>query len=453
MKVLKIGGNCLKDMDSFHRVISIICQEKEQVPVVSAVHGVTTQLKTGIQKALYTEKSVSKVIAQVRETHEKIAEETIDDERIKARTLKSMEMRLDKLERLLYGIAYTEELSQNVRSTILSYGERLSAVLLAGILSANGHEAVEMESDKIGLFTDDFPNSATANIPKVKENFKLSVLPVIEQGKIPIITGYFGCTEEGKITTFGSNGTDYSAAVVANALGADSLIIWKDVDGFMTSDPKVVKGAKSIQELSYFEAAELSYFGAHILHPRTVEPLADLGVPIYIKNIYEPEGKGTKIHAEAPMLENVVKSVTSNEHISVLRISGAGVGYKPGIISDIGNELSDMGINIYSIITSQTCINLLIDKQDSKRSLDAIKKLAGDVISSVTLDEDFALIAVVGKGLLKTKGLAAKAFSAVADEDINVEMLSGGASKVAYYFIVKEADVDRALRAIHSEFF
>lgn len=452
MIVLKIGGNCLKDTDSFERVLSIIDREEEQVLVVSALSGVTELLKNGIQKSIFTEKSVPKIIDTIRERHEEIAN-TISDERIRERTIRTIEMRLGKLERLFYGIAYTEELSENVRSTILSYGERLSSILLAGIISSRSKEAVAMESDKIGFYTDDFPDNATANLPLIKENFKHSVIPVIKEGKIPVITGYFGCSEDGNITTFGSNGTDYSAAVVAHALDATSLEIWKDVDGFMTSDPKKVKEAHRIEQLSYYEAAELSYFGAHILHPRTVEPLYKPEIPIYIKNIYRPDSEGTCIGSKAMKHENIVKSVTYNSDIAVLRIYGAGVGYKPGIISNIGNTLSEKGINIYSIITSQTCINLLLDKQDSRESLKAINRLAGDIIGKVAVEEDIALIAVVGEGLLETKGLAAKVFSAVADEEINVEMISGGASKVAYYFIVKDSDVERALRAIHKKFF
>lgn len=241
--------------------------------------------------------------------------------------------------------------------------------------------------------------------------------------------------------------------MTAHALDADSLIIWKDIDGFMTSDPSLVKNARKIDQLNYYEAAELSYFGAHILHPRTVEPLVEEDIPIYVKNLSKPDMQGSKISSASPTKEEVIKSVTHNKDISVLRIFGAGVGYKPGIISKIGEDLADMGINIYSIITSQTCINLLLDKKDSKKSHRCIEKLAGDVIERVDLKDDIALIAVVGEGILTTKGLAAKVFSSVADEGINVEMVSGGASKVAYYLIVKERDVEKALRAIHAEFF
>jgi aspartate kinase len=239
---------------------------------------------------------------------------------------------------------------------------------------------------------------------------------------------------------------------VAYGIGASSLEIWKDVDGFMSADPKIVKDAHGIDRLSYYEAAELSYFGARILHPRTVEPLVDTGIPIHIRNLYT-KSKGTRISLKGYEREEVIKSVTYNEHISVLRIHGPGVGYKPGIIAEIGRILSNEGINIYSVITAQTCINLLIDKRDSRRSYELIKKLAGGVIERVDLVDDIALIAVVGEGLLNRKGVAARVFSAVAEEGVNVEMISSGASEVAYYFIVKEDHLKKAINAIHKEFF
>jgi len=290
-------------------------------------------------------------------------------------------------------------------------------------------------------------------LPQVRKNLAQCVLPVVNTGIVPVITGYFGCTVEGKITTFGRNGSDYCAAVIADGIDASRLEIWKDVDGFMSADPRIVKDAKNIDRLSYYEAAELSYFGAKILYPRTVEPLIKKDIPLHIKNIYCPEREGTVIRNGSYERTKIVKSITYNREISVLRIHGPGVGYKPGIIAEIGRILSDTGINIYSVITSQTCINLLLDLSDSRRSYEALKKLAGGVIERIDREGNIALIAVVGNGLLKSKGVAAKVFSAVAEEKINVEMISSGASEVAYYFIVQKKDLDSAVRAVHREFF
>ena len=239
----------------------------------------------------------------------------------------------------------------------------------------------------------------------------------------------------------------------ASARDTALLEIWKDVDGFMSADPKIVKEARHIDRLSYYEAAELSYFGAKILYPRTVEPLIEKGIPMVIKNVYEPKRSGTLIQNGSFENNDIIKSITFNRSISNLRIHGPGVGCKPGIIARIGNTLSELGINIYSVITSQTCINLILDRKDMKGGFTALENLAGGFIEKIDLEEDIALVGVVGKGLLKKQGVAARVFSAVADKNINVEMISSGASEVAYYFVVLEKDAEKAVQAVHEAFF
>lgn len=454
MKVMKFGGGCLKNSKHFLIVAEIIKTEKDSVVViVSAMSGVTNLLEDGIQMSMESEKNVPEIIKTIRDKHKDIAEALIQNDDIRHRTLEEIEVRLKKLEKLLFGITYTGEITDSVKANILSYGERLSAIMLSGVLKILGKDAIAMEADQIGIITDESLESATAMLPEVSKNLRSEVLPLVSRGAIPVITGYFGCTHEGKITTFGRNGSDYSAAVVANGTGSSMLEVWKDVEGFMSADPKIVECPYRIDKLSYYEAAELSYFGAKIIHPRTVEPLVHIQVPIHIRNLYEPESEGTEVLPGGYEREDVIKSVTYNKHISVLRIHGPGVGFKPGIIAEIGRVLSDMGINIYSVITSQTCINLLIGKNDSRKSYKSIKKLADGVIEKVNLEDNMALIAVVGEGLLKRKGVISRVFNAVAEEDVNIEMISLGASEVACYFIVIKDDVKKAINAVHREFF
>jgi aspartokinase/homoserine dehydrogenase 1 len=453
MKAMKFGGGCLKNGEYFLKVAEIIKTENDNpVVIVSAVSEITDLLENGIQMAIESEKKVLEVIKTIRVRHKEIADVSIQNKDIRQRTMKDIKLRLKKLERLLYGVTYTGDITESIRARIMSYGERLSAVLLSGILKSLNRDAIALEADKVGLITDESFENATAVLPEVRNNLCSTVMPIVNKGKVPVITGYFGCTREGKITTFGRNGSDYSAAVVAYGIGATVLEIWKDVDGFMSADPKIIKSSHRIDELSYYEAAELSYFGARVLHPRTVEPLSDMHIPIHIRNLWKTENEATKILPGGYEAEDVIKSVTYNRDISMLRIHGPGVGYKSGIIAEIGGILSDQGINIYSIITSQTCINLLVDIKDSHRSFEAIQKLAGSVIEKVDLAEDIALVAVVGEGLLEKKGIAARVFSAVAEENINIEMISSGASEVASYFLVNKVDVERAIKTIHREF-
>lgn len=454
MKVMKFGGGCLKDAEHFFRVAKIIKSEKQNsIVIVSAVFGITNIMENGIQKSIESEKNIPGIIQTVRLKHREIAEACIQNKDIREKTKSDIELRIKKLERLLYGVTYTEEITESLKAHILSYGERLAALLLSGVLKSIHRKAAALEANQIGLATDESFENATAVLAEVKKNLNSSVLPLVNKGIVPVITGFFGCNSEGQVTTFGRNGSDYSAAVIAYGMGTDSLEIWKDIDGFMSADPKIIKDSHQIDKLSYYEAAELSYFGAKVLHPRTMEPLSDIHIPIYIRNLWKIEKEATKIFPSGCETEEVVKSVTFNRDISVLKIHGSGVGYKPGVIAEIGRILSDKGINIFSIITSQTCINLLIDVKDSCKSSKFIKRLEGGVIEKVDLVDDIALVAVVGEGLSERKGIAARVFSSVAKENINVKMISSGASEVAYYFLVDKTEVESAIKAIHKEFF
>ncbi|MFW6131220.1 MAG: aspartate kinase [Candidatus Aminicenantaceae bacterium] len=454
MKVMKFGGGCLKDYKDILQVAELIKSEIENTAVVlSAISGITDILLEGIDKAIHSETHIDNILKTLIENHHHITEKAIHNKKIKERTLKCIDTRMKKLGRLLHGIAYTEEITPSIKASVLSYGERFSVHLIAGVLNSINKNAEALESDHMGIITDDSYENATANLNEVKKNLSQTLIPILKRGTIAVTTGYFGCTSSRKVTLFGRNGSDYSAAVIAYGITASSLEIWKEVDGFMSADPAIVKEASRIERLSYYEAAELSYFGARILHPRTVEPLSEKSIPLFIKNTHKAESKGTIVLNKGNKKEKAIKSVTYNKNISILKIRGPGVGYKPGIIAQIGSLLSKTGINIISILTSQTCINLLIDKNDSSKSDKALQKLAGGVIEKINVHNDMALVAVVGEGLQKEKGVAAKVFSAVAKEKINVEMISSGASDVASYFIVLKSKAENAVNAIHKEFF
>jgi len=455
VRVAKFGGGCLRAPEDFINIAEILKngQPESTVLVVSAVFGVTNLLHTSTTLALETEGSISLSIANLRSKHLEIIEEAIEDSTIRDRIRISIESRLKKLERLLYGVAYINEVTSSVWALILSQGERLAVDILAGVLDDHGLNAEGLESEVIGLVTDCVFENATVNIPVTKTNLQERILPLLDEDIIPVITGFFGCNDSGQPTSFGRNGSDYSAAIIAHCLNAPALDIWKDVDGFMTTDPEFTESAVPITHLSYDEAAELSYFGAKILHPRTVEPLRGSNIEIQIRNIRNPDGFCTSILPDGYAKEDVIKSVTYSSDIAVLKVRGAGVGFRSGIIGEIGNRLSEININIYSVITSQTCINLLVDAKDAAKSRQVLEPLLGGVIERIDVSNDVALIAIVGEGVITTKGLAARVFSAVAEMGVNVEMFSAGASDVAYYFIVQQDDMNVAIQAVHRSFF
>jgi aspartate kinase len=451
---MKFGGGCLKNPDNFIRVAQVIKARKERcLVVVSAIYGMTDKLMSAIQHAREGESNTRPFIDSFLDDHLRLVREVITSERRRNLLDGEIQRQIQRLRKFLIGISYTRELTDTLEATVVSYGERLSSLILSAVFTEQGIDSKPLSADEIGLITDNAPRNATAILPAVRAEFDRSLMPLIESGLVPVITGYYGCTPEGKITTFGRNGSDYSAAVIAHAVDADVLELWKDVDGFMSADPGMVDVPVKIDSLSYQEAAELAYFGAKLIHPRAMEPVSEKNIPIFIRNLYKPDDRGTVIDSRRHEHSGILKSVTVNRHIAVLRIRGAGVGIKPGIIGRIGGVLKDYRINIYSIITSQTCINLLINKEDARHGFEALNHLSEGVIESLDVHDNLALVAVVGEGILNQKGLAASIFSAVSRVKVNIEMISMGASDVAAYFMVNQEDVNRAVKSIHDSFF
>lgn len=454
MKVMKFGGGCLKDAETLDRVVAIIARERRRpAVVVSALQGVTDQLIAAADAAAAGEREIPERIARLWDRHRRLAERAIRDDPVRAEILRELGTVLLRTERLLYGIAYSGEAGPAVRNRVLSCGERLAARLVAGALRGRGTPARPLDSDRVGMVTDDNLENATVRLDLFRRRFRRTAAEIRRGRAVAVVTGFFGATPEGRVALFGRNGSDYSASVLAHGCDARRLEIWKDVGGFLSADPGAVRGARKIDRLTPYEAAELSYFGARILHPRTLEPLAGRAVEVRIKSLAEPDAPGTEIAAGGRARRGVVKSVTANADLALLRIHGPGVGYKPGIIGRIGRQLSELGVNITSILTAQTCINLLVDRRDGRRAFRALREDRNGVIARVELEEDIALVAAVGEGMIARRGVAARIFAAVAGAGVNVEMISSGASEVAAYFIVDRADAVRAVRALHRAFF
>lgn len=449
MKVMKFGGASFRSRESTYAVLDAVKMDDEpKALVLSAIYKITDALAQSLHDARRTESKVEASVERIRSRHATLAEQCIEDEGQRRAVMEQIEEKITELRRLLYGVAYTNEISPKTKAKVMSYGERMSVILFAGILESNGVPAKALESDQIGIVTDEDFESATPNFPAIRENLQSDVLPLLDSS-IPVITGYFGANSRGETTLLGRNSSDYSAAVIADGLAADRLEVWKDVDGFMTADPGMVANAHLIRRLSYQEAAELSYFGAKILHPRTVGPLARKRIPLFIKNLDNPAGDGTEIAAKPAVEKNVIKSVTYNRDVSILKIQGPGVGYRPDVIVQIGQKLYESGIEIYGFITSQNCINLLLKTGDVRSGQKAIDSLTEDFIDELDHLDDLALVGVVGEGLNETPGLAARIYSAVSANNVNIEMISSGASEVAAYFLVKERHLEDAVAAIH----
>lgn len=454
MKVIKIGGGCLKDSETIEHILNLITTRGHgNIFVLSALNGVTDTLIDGMSEALANEDSIPDIISHLRNKHTQVADRLFPNCEGLETFSRDLDKSLKELDRLYYGLNFTREITPRLRDIISSYGERFAVELFASALSCRGIKATYQMPHEIGLYTDGKFGDATANLRKTSKNLQANLTPLLDEGMILFIPGFFGISEAGDITTFGRGGSDYSAAVVAVAMQAELLEVWKDVDGFMSADPKFVPEAQLIPVLSYEEAAELSYFGAKILHPRTVEPLRRKKLNISIKNTMNPDGPGSLITARSPRPENVIKSVTHDTDMGILKIHASAVGARPGILAQVAGQITKSGINIKSVVTSQTCISLLLASKDLDPGREALKSLKPRVFRRLEKVDDVALVSIVGEGLAKREGIAARCFAAVAACKVNVEMISFGPSRVALYFLVRTRDLHSAVNAIHSTFF
>ena len=447
---MKFGGTCLGSEDMLDRMTKVVKAEKERkIVVVSASAGVTSSMKDFVAKPRH-EKEIDDFLLALKGKHVDMLPKKDGHSRKEA--LELIEAKITKLERLLYGVTYTEELTPRTNDLILSFGERLSAIVVSSLLKHEGLEAVSMEADTLGMVTNDQHGNAVAILDECEKNMAPPLESALKKDIVPVVTGFFGITKSGHVTTVGRSGTDYTAAVVAYTTRANPIEIWKEVDGFMSADPKLVKGAFLLDRLSYEEAAELAYFGAQVLHPRAVQPARLKGIDIVIKNLYKPSSPGTVIGSHRLARDDIIKSVSYLPNVATLKVYDTGAGYKSGFLADITVCLHKANINIFSATTSQTCAALLIDEADIPNAKKAVKAIIGTVGENFEVKSGMALICTVGEGFGTTKGIAARVFNAVAAKDVNVDLISAGASMVAYHFTVDRKDLKNAVVAIHDEF-
>lgn len=451
MKILKFGGTCLGTDDALKRVTKVVKGEEEDcIVTVSAASGVTSSLKEFVS-APRNESEIDDFLLSLKLRHVDLLPRRNGDSRKEA--LEMIEKKITKLDRLLYGVTYTEELTPRTYDLILSAGERLAAVVVAARLSHAKLDAAAMETDALGLVTNNQHLNAVAILSECEKNLRPTLQSAVEKGIVPVVTGFFGITKNGHVSTFGRSGTDYTASVLAYALKSGPIEIWKEVDGFLSADPRMVKNAFLIDRLSYEEAAELAYFGAQVLHPRAVQPARRRGIDMVIKNLYDPKSPGTRIGNSRAARKDVIKSVSYVPKVATLKIYDTGAGYKSGFLSDISTCLTNEGINLFSATTSQTCVAIIIDEGDVPAAKKAMKTHIAGVGESFEIESGRALVCTVGEGLGSTKGVAARVFKAVASKNVNVELISAGASTVAYHFTVSQKDLKKTVREIHKEFF
>ncbi len=453
--VVKFGGSNLKNKRDILRILRTVKNYRRPVIiVVSAFYGITQYLLEGMEEITGTEDqtAVGTLIERIETIKRETLENTLDDPDQVRTILEKIYSRTEELRRNLMGIHYIGEIPPFVRDRILSYGERLSSLLLTEILLADGVKAQEALPEEIGLYTDGEHENAAVNFEASEEPIRRA----LSGDTTTVVPGFYGVSREGRITLLGRGGSDYSAAALARCLGAESLDVWKDVPGYLSADPALVDHPRLIETLSYTEAAELSYFGARILHPRTVEPLLDRAIPIRLFNI-EAEGQEIRplsiIHNGRVVHEETVKSVTYSDSFAILKLVGPAVGMKPGILARITAELDREKINIKSVVTSQTVINLYLEDSDLDEAYRVIHAMGLRTLADILPVKDLAAIAMVGEGVVENPALMDRVLLALRREEIPVRIISLGASEVAAYLVMEKSFRPRAVKTIHREIF
>jgi len=294
---------------------------------------------------------------------------------------------------------------------------------------------------------------------ETRERSEARLRPLLEKGIVPVVTGFIGATADGVLTTLGRGGSDYSATILGAALDADEVIIWTDVDGVLTADPRLVPEARTIPEISYREATELAYFGAKVLHPKTLRAVGQAGIPVWIRNSFAPERPGTKITPQGSSNGGGVKALTAIRDVALISLGGPGIVGLPDVVGRTFSTTSDIHASVLLISqsSSQNDICFIVTAADARRTVEALRKefaqdLAREKVEHITVEPNIAIVAVVGENMRGIPGVAGRTFNAVGRENVNVIAIAQGSSETNISFVVWEKDVKAALVATHREF-
>src|SRR3989344_597958 len=432
--VMKFGGTSVGSAKSIRGVLSIVKSklEKNPIVVVSAVGGITDKL---LQKARDAEHGNTN-ISEIEQKHIEMIRELKIDESVRTKEFGELEAALQKIA--------SSGLSKKLLDLVASFGERMSSKIVAAYFNANGLKARALFAYDIGFRSDSNFTDAELD-PVTYENLKNEPL-LKEKGVVNVVTGFIAKDRKGDITTLGRGGSDFTAAILGNGIDAEIIEIWTDVNGILTADPRIVSAAMPIDEISFSEAAELAYYGAKVLHPKTILPAVEKNIPVAVLNTHNPSHKGTTIR-KADVGGKVFKAISAKKNVSVIRIVSSRMLGAYGFLAKIFDIFNSKRIAVDVVATSEVSISLTVDsKTDLSKALEELKEFG-----KISVTPDMAIICVVGRGMRNLSGAAGNIFSTIGAQKINIEMISQGASQVNVTFVVKNSDADKAVIALHKE--
>lgn len=433
--IIRFGGSHIGNQSILNNLKAYLNQHKERnFIVVSAIPELLVLIQNNLDNVLLKEENNQELLNDVMHFFEVSVNQKPSDKYLKL---------ADQLIALLSGIALIGDYSAALKDQVLSFAEKLSVEILSSLWK----EAIVITPEDFDLHvTSDFGNATFLSIDQNKLN-------KLKDG-IYLIPGTYGLAGNKKLARTGTTAADYTAAFLTKELGANALKLWGLDNDFLRADPQIIDNPSIIKRLTYSEVSELAYFEHYSFHPRTVEPLENSHIPILVLNPRSVEGKiETIINTETYIEKQVVKGVACSNDISLLKLDGPGVGLKPGILAKVTSQLNNAGLNIKSVITSQTSINFILSKENGKKALKLVHKLGFSAVTDINVVEDVALIAIVGHGMQQAYGVSAKIFAAVANNKINVILSGSGASDIVSYLVVQESDKEKSVREVYKAFF
>jgi len=461
--VMKFGGTSVATGENIRHVADIVTQNTKNnckvAVVVSALAGVTNNLiEVADQAKKSDEKHIQNFTKALLEKHLTAITTSINSKPIQKEVTQITQKTIAELEKVLTGICYVGELTPKSRDYVVSFGERLSAPIVWGSVKDHKVESQCFTGKDAGIVTDSNFGEADPLMNFTTHLIRERIAPILKKGVVPVVTGFIAANQDGIVTTVGRGGSDYTATILGVALEVDEVWIWTDVDGIMTTDPKIVPAARTLPQLSYQEAAEMAIFGAKAMHPRALEPVIKANIPVRIRSVFHTENKGTLITKDPdPNVEEVVKAVAMIKDVAMVNVNGAGMVGAPGSYAKVFDVLGKNNINVMMISTaaSEANISMIIKRGLLGRAISNLEIALldrGGLVNEVSAEDDVAVIAVMGANMKGTLGVASKIFSTVAKKGINIRMIAQGSSELNISFVVKEKDGAAVVKAIHEEF-
>lgn len=458
--VLKFGGTSISTAKNIRKVSSYVhslSKQNQVVVVCSAIDGVTDdliQISKFIQRG--NKEHANRLTAKIITRHRQLAKETITKSQNRKKLLDTLNSDLTELEDLLHGVILLGEVTSRSLDYIISFGERLSIKIIAHALLNLGSKSIPLTGKEAGIVTDSNFGESRPLMDTTRLRIIKNVDSLLSKKIIPVVGGFAGADQYGNITTFGRGGSDYSATIIASCIKADEIWLMTDVDGLMTADPKTVKNAKVLKEVSYAEAIEMALFGAKQIHPRTFEPLLSKKVPMRIRNTFNTKNPGTMVTASPDeATKKTVKCVSVIRHNGLIDIRGGSMVGAPGTAAKIFATLAKVGVNIMMISQnpSESSISVIVKQSDLDKAVNALEiELLGKIIKKLEITTDVAIVALIGSGMRGTVGVASRVFGAVAKKSVNVVMIAQGSSELNLAFVVKDSDCKYVVQALHDEF-